>query len=355
MTCDIFIKGDFNMANYFIRPSVRYVSKINGFHIMKNLEKAARTCYQSNDKEHNTSTANFLRGCIKRGHESILEHESISVDVITSRDVLAEWTRHRIGVAYSVESTRYVNYKEGMEFIYPIEYDDINTKNCSDYDPIMVRERTFRDACETSAHFYSEMIKNGAKPQEARAVLPQALKVNMKVTMNIRAWRHFFELRCAPSAHPNIKEIAIAILFEFRKKMLPLFEDIPYDIAFYEKNKVRIDAIFKEEFNKIDIETLKEKAEKNQNIDEKQCKNCTEETCECNKEKNPFKDFDDALVDLMNAIMHEEKHEKKVRDMTASMLDNEPSDIEKLRKRINNDKNHTIVIDIDDLLNKFFD
>ena len=102
------------MANYFIRPSVKYVSKINGYHIMRNLEKAARTCYQSNDKEHNTSTADFLRGCIKRGHESILEHESVSVDVITSRDVLAEWTRHRIGVAYSVESTRYVNYKEGI-------------------------------------------------------------------------------------------------------------------------------------------------------------------------------------------------------------------------------------------------
>lgn len=341
------------MANYFIRPSVKYVSKINGYHIMRNLEKAARTCYQSNDKEHNTSTADFLRGCIKRGHESILEHESVSVDVITSRDVLAEWTRHRIGVAYSVESTRYVNYKEGIEFIYPIEYDYINTKNCSDDDPIMIRKRIFKEACETSAYAYGQMIKNGAKPQEARAVLPQALKVNMKVTMNIRAWRHFFELRCAPSAHPNIKEIAIAILFEFRKKMLPLFEDIPYDIAFYEKNKVRIDAIFKNDF-----ESLKEKAEtKNLNTDEKQCKNCTEETCECNKERNPFKDFDDALVDLMNAIMHEKEHEKKVRDMTASMLDKtyNKANTEQVLKEIFDRRNNIKVIDIDDLLNKLFD
>ena len=107
-----------------------------------------------------------------------------------------------------------------------------------------IRYKIFQEACETAAYAYNQLIKNGAKPQEARAVLPQALKVNMKVTMNIRAWRHFFELRCASSAHPNIREIAIAILLEFRKKMLPLFEDIKYDEEFYINHKARIDSIF---------------------------------------------------------------------------------------------------------------
>jgi thymidylate synthase (FAD) len=172
-----------------------------------------------------------------------LEHESITLDITTDRGVLAELTRHRIGVGYSVESTRYVNYSKGVEFIIPVEYDK-DAKVFPDGKALDIRYKIFQEACETAAYAYNQLIKNGAKPQEARAVLPQALKVNMKVTMNIRAWRHFFELRCAPSAHPNMREIAIAILLEFHKKMLPLFEDIKYDEDFYINHKVRIDSIF---------------------------------------------------------------------------------------------------------------
>ena len=231
------------MSIELITPSAQFVDDVNGFHIMRNLEKCARTCYQSEFKQHTKPTADFLRGIIKSGHTSVLEHQSVTVDVITSRDVLAEWTRHRIGVGYSVESTRYVNYSKGVEFIIPVEYDK-NAKVFPDGKALDIRYKIFQEACETAAYAYNQLIKNGAKPQEARAVLPQALKVNMKVTMNIRAWRHFFELRCASSAHPNIREIAIAILLEFRKKMLPLFEDIKYDEEFYINHKVRIDSIF---------------------------------------------------------------------------------------------------------------
>lgn len=231
------------MSIELITPSVQFVDGVNGFHIMRNLEKCARTCYQSEFKQHTKPTADFLRGIIKSGHTSVLEHQSVTVDVVTSRDVLAEWTRHRIGVGYSVESTRYVNYSKGVEFIIPVEYDK-DAKVFPDGKALDIRYKIFQEACETAAYAYNQLIKNGAKPQEARAVLPQALKVNMKVTMNIRAWRHFFELRCASSAHPNIREIAIAILLEFRKKMLPLFEDIEYDKDFYINHKTRIDNIF---------------------------------------------------------------------------------------------------------------
>jgi len=231
------------MSIELITPSAQFVDNVNGFHIMRNLEKCARTCYQSEFKQHTKPTAEFLRGIIKSGHTSVLEHQSVTVDVITSRDVLAEWTRHRIGVGYSVESTRYVNYSKGVEFIIPVEYDK-NAKVFPDGKALDIRYKIFQEACETAAYAYNQLIKNGAKPQEARAVLPQALKVNMKVTMNIRAWRHFFELRCASSAHPNIREIAIALLLEFRKKMLPLFEDIEYDKDFYINHKTRIDSIF---------------------------------------------------------------------------------------------------------------
>lgn len=227
------------MSTKFISPKVKYVENVNGYQIMQKLERCARTCYQSDNGQHTKSTADFLRGIIKSGHTSVLEHSSITLDIITDRGVLAEWTRHRIGVGYSVESTRYVNYSNGVEFVVPVEYDHPT-------DQAKARVKIFTEACDTAAYAYHQLIKNGAKPQEARAVLPQALKVNMKVTMNIRAWRHFFELRCAPSAHPNMREIAIAILLEFRKKMNPLFEDIKYDEAFYQEHKKRINEIFEQ-------------------------------------------------------------------------------------------------------------
>lgn len=230
------------MSNYFDRPSIQIVDPINGHHIMTKLERCARTCYQSEDKEHKTPTVDFLKGIIKSGHTSVLEHESITINLTTNRGVLAELTRHRIGVGYSVESTRYVNYENGVHFILPLEYDFAWT-GLPVEKKLEARRKIFEESVETSAYAYGQLIKNGAKPQEARSVLPQALRVNMKVTMNIRAWRHFFELRCAPSAHPDIKEIAIALLIHFNKKMLPLFEDIKYDTKFYEKYHGRIDKI----------------------------------------------------------------------------------------------------------------
>lgn len=321
------------MSIELINPSVRFVDKVNGFQIMSKLEKCARTCYQSNDKQHTKSTADFLRGIIKSGHTSVLEHESITVDVITSRDVLCEWTRHRIGVGYSVESTRYVNYEKGAQFIIPPEY-DVNMKDNAS-DELVTRVQIFREACETSAYAYAQMIKHGAKPQEARAVLPQALKVNMKVTMNIRAWRHFLELRCSPSAHPNIREIAIAILLYFRKKMLPLFEDIRYDEAFYQNHKKRIDAIVEESMRMITLNELEEKVAKAAHEKEHEaCQKKIENRCH-----NKY----DLIYDLMKDIGREygeelKKHREEIKQkdekeridkMTASMKIDEEEDNKK--------------------------
>jgi len=326
------------MSIELITPSVRFVDKVNGFQIMDKLEKCARTCYQSNDKQHTKSTADFLREIIKSGHTSVLEHESITVDVITSRDVLAEWTRHRIGVAYSVESTRYVNYEKGAKFIIPPEYDVNMEDNATD--ELVTRLQVFREACETSAYAYAQMIKHGAKRQEARAVLPQALKVNMKVTMNIRAWRHFLELRCAPSAHPNIREIAIAILLYFRKKMLPLFEDIKYDEAFYQNHKKRIDAIVQEPMRKITINDLEEKVAKAAH--EKAHEECQKKIKETMQTSNQsvLNFSKDSYEEYMKATEKE-----KIYKMTAAMkLDEDVKDKPEFEQ-----------MDLDQLLDMLFD
>ena len=73
---------------------------------------------------------------------------------------------------------------------------------------------------------YNQMISIGIKPQEARSILPNSLKTEIVVTMNLREWRHFFALRTAKRAHPQMKEVADMILDEFKQKIPIIFDDI---------------------------------------------------------------------------------------------------------------------------------
>lgn len=73
---------------------------------------------------------------------------------------------------------------------------------------------------------YLEMIERGATPQEARSVLPNSLKTEIVVSMNLREWRHFFKLRTSERAHPQMREIAIPLLMQFKELIPVVFDDI---------------------------------------------------------------------------------------------------------------------------------
>ena len=70
------------------------------------------------------------------------------------------------------------------------------------------------------------MIASGVTPQEARSILPNSIKTEIVITMNLREWRHFFKLRTAPSAHPQMIEVAKMILSLFKKNVPLIFDDI---------------------------------------------------------------------------------------------------------------------------------
>ena len=118
-----------------------------------------------------------------------------------------------------VHNCNYSNDKFGNEltFIKPI----FNKYNCDAgmYD-------TFEDTCRFIEKRYFEMLKHGATPQEARSILPNSLKTEIVMTMNLREWRHFFKLRCDKAAHPQTREIANMILEEFRKEIPVVFDDL---------------------------------------------------------------------------------------------------------------------------------
>lgn len=193
--------------------------------IMERLERCARICYKSEDKMGAQYNPRFLKDKVARGHESIIEHEKITVMFIVDRGISHEIVRHRIG-SYSQESTRYCNYskeKFGNEItvIEPYYYLD-------DHHAYQLWE----ESCLAAEKAYMSLLESGSSPQEARGILPTCLKTELAVTYNLREWRHFFRQRCDFAAHPQMRQAAIPLLLLFKEKLPVLFEDIPYDQSF---------------------------------------------------------------------------------------------------------------------------
>lgn len=88
-----------------IKPSFIFEDEINGDEILKSLERFGRVCYKSEEKITSESSRDFIRKRIfEDHHESIIEHEKVTVRIICDRGVTHEVVRHRLA-AYSQEST----------------------------------------------------------------------------------------------------------------------------------------------------------------------------------------------------------------------------------------------------------
>ena len=169
---------------------------------MKLIEQAGRTCYKSESKISEDSWKPFVNMIKAKGHESVLEHVSATIRIICDRGVSHELVRHRIA-SFSQESTRYCNYapdKKGITFIAPFWFSSTSWEN--------PKKRAFYEALMGAEDFYNALIEYGATPQEARAVLPNALKTEIVATMNLRSWKHFLELRLSPQANPDMRIVA---------------------------------------------------------------------------------------------------------------------------------------------------
>ncbi len=202
-----------------VEPSAFIETELTQDQAMRIIERAGRVCYKSEERITDGSSAKFIRDIFKRGHESVIEHVSITVRVICDRGVSHEIVRHRIA-SYSQESTRYCNYttdkfSNELTVIKPVFWAE-NTKEYG----IWMRGM---ECCEKA---YFDLINTGSSPQEARSVLPNSLKTELFMTMNFREWRHFFTLRCSSAAHPQMRQVANMILEKFKERY-PLFvEDI---------------------------------------------------------------------------------------------------------------------------------
>jgi thymidylate synthase (FAD) len=214
-----------------IKPSYTIETEIDGMEIVKQIEKIGRTCYKSEENITNDSAVKFVSGLIKRGHEAMIEHNAITVRFVCDRGVSHELVRHRVA-SFGQESTRYCNYSND-KFGNQINVIDISggiklDTKMKDFSPENINSiiNEWTTAMEDAEKHYMKMLELGATAQMARAVLPNSLKTEIVVTMNLREWRHFFKLRTEIVAHPQMRELTIPLLEDFKKLIPCVFDDI---------------------------------------------------------------------------------------------------------------------------------
>lgn len=204
-----------------IKAYTQIYGDIDGQEILRKIERCGRVCYKSEDKITSDSAERFVANIIKRGHEAVLEHASITVKFVVDRGISHELVRHRLA-SYCQESTRYCNYAKddfGSEITFIIP-DYLTYKS----DAWNIWKDNMK-ACEDA---YFKLLEFGLSPQEARAVLPNSLKTEVIMTANLREWRLFFKLRTASAAHPQMREVTRPLLDELKELIPVVFDDITY-------------------------------------------------------------------------------------------------------------------------------
>lgn len=214
-----------------VKPWIE-IPEIDGIKIMKNLERAAKQCYRSQENINNESYDHFLRNCINRGHESVLEHEKVTVRIYSDIGSYKDLTRHR-HASFSVESTRYCNYSKDkfgneISFMEPFHIENEEVYSM------------WKECMQNIEKTYNEMAKKGATPDQLRMVLPHSTAAEYVMTANIREWRHILSLRADKHAHPTIQQVMIPLLLYLKKQMPALFDQVPYNEEFKKENYAEI-------------------------------------------------------------------------------------------------------------------
>jgi thymidylate synthase (FAD) len=207
-----------------VKPKAEIVH-ISGENPLRLIESAGRLCYKSESKRHEDSSEDFVRRIIRSGHDSVLEHSSMTVRFVVDRGVSHELVRHRI-MSPSQESTRYCNYKNLVEFVIPPW---VNIKP-GEYTKYKVDNNTpdnlWHDRMLAAEIGYKELIEMGWSPGKARCILPHSLKTELMITANFREWRHIFSLRCSLAAHTQMREVMLPLLAVCKKAIPVIFSDI---------------------------------------------------------------------------------------------------------------------------------
>lgn len=192
-----------------------------GIRALQWIEECGRISHRSEDRQiYSVDPAigtwdRFIRTVVLgHGDWSIVEHATASVLFDVDRGVTHELVRHRL-FSYTQESTRFVNYgKTGVMRV--VKPRAIVGFAADQWTWIM----------EHIMSRYEGILSYGHPPQLARSVLPNALASRIMMTGNLRSWRWFFIMRTTKETHPQMREVSIPLLEQFKLIIPILYDDI---------------------------------------------------------------------------------------------------------------------------------
>lgn len=233
-----------------VEPHVEYLNPfgltVNTYmeYCLKIIEECGRVSHKSEKRIKDNSAIPFVRKiAINYGHESILEHVSLTVCFIGSRSMSHQLVRHRLA-AYTQESQRYCDYSDAVNSIKRLSIiippkignvipgcqikmvDDV-IYICHPSQPVIdhLKKRTplyiyLRNALN-AYEGYLTLRDKGIPSEDARELLPNCTKTEVYTTFNFRQWRHFFKMRMDSHAQWQIKKLATEV-FNLFKEFCPL-------------------------------------------------------------------------------------------------------------------------------------
>lgn len=190
-----------------------------GMEALRRIEYAGRNCYRTQDKITADSFEGFTERLASRGHTAPLEFADVMMEIVTSRDVMAEITRHR-HASFCIQSQRYVcDSKTGdISFIRPLFYvpidgDKIDAKRwCA--------SRAWEEAMSQAEAKYNYLKHDCGLPSEdARKVLPNSTATIIVMKCNVRELLHILRLRSSSAAYPEMRQMISLLEDELRVVM----------------------------------------------------------------------------------------------------------------------------------------
>ena len=197
-----------------IKPSFKITSYPEN--ILENIEKAARTCYKSEDNICEGSAEKLVKMLLSKKHLAMIEFGGvITVKLKIDRSMANELVRHRLA-SFAQESQRYVRYNEDIEFVIPDHIKDL----------LSVEYERMHFMLSLIEKIYHISLNDGNTPQEARYILPNCTATEINIQANIRQWLYILDLRCSKRAYPPLRKIMLDVLNEFYNRTPVIFDEL---------------------------------------------------------------------------------------------------------------------------------
>lgn len=224
-----------------IKQKVELLNNLFYEQMVQNVVSASNQCWKTGCLFSGTLAEGekIIRARIKVGHESLIEHASLTMKFTTNRAITHEIVRHRIA-SFTQASTRYQNYTKdewgGLTMIQPhwIKENICGEWAYPKYDRVVEYEGTTPTNVWVLGRLndeqeYKMQSENGLIPDDTRGLLPNDLATTIVMTANMRQWRHFFKLRALSTtgrAHPQIVELATMAMNMAHDYAPCFFEDL---------------------------------------------------------------------------------------------------------------------------------